>query len=215
MNFEPQEDQFHRRLDWGLWRQVFTHALPHKRFLIPLTIAAVVIAAIDTSFALVTRAAIDTAVTEGIGASFVAHSIVYGLLTVGLASCVWVFINMAGNVSNHVSHDIRRDSFARLQELEFAYFDRRPVGWLISRLTSDCDKLARIIAWGMLDCLWASSLVIGISVVLLILDWKLGLLTLSVVPPLMVISAWFQKNMLLSARETRKYNSMITASLTE
>lgn len=215
MNVEPQEDQFHKRLDWGLWRQVFAHALPHKRFLVPLTIAAVAIAAIDTSFALVTRAAIDTAVEEGIGASFVVHAIVYGSLTVGLAVCVWVFIEMAGNVSNHVSHDIRRDCFARLQELEFAYFDRRPVGWLISRLTSDCDKLARIIAWGMLDCLWASSLVIGISVVLLILDWKLGLLTLSVVPPLMVISAWFQKNMLLSARETRKYNSMITASLTE
>jgi len=54
-----------------------------------------------------------------------------------------------------------------------------------------------------------------VAVVLLNMHWRLGLVTLSVVPPLLFISAWFQKRMLLSARATRKFNSMITASFTE
>ncbi|WP_218280851.1 ABC transporter transmembrane domain-containing protein [Verrucomicrobium spinosum] len=114
-----------------------------------------------------------------------------------------------------MSHDIRQDCFKKLQELEFAYFDHRPTGWLISRLTSDCDKLARIIAWGTLDVLWAVCLVFMIAVVMVVLQPLLGLLVLSVVPPLVWVSAVFQKKLLLSSRETRKYNSMITASYAE
>ncbi|MGH8020329.1 MAG: ABC transporter transmembrane domain-containing protein, partial [Opitutaceae bacterium] len=215
MNHEPQEDVFHNRIDWRLWRQVLAHARPHKRLIRPLAVAAVVVALVDGSFALVTRAAIDTVVQQGASASIGGYIAIYAGLIFALAASVWVFINMAGGVSNHVSHDIRRAGFARLQELEFAYFDHKPVGWLISRLTSDCDKLARIIAWGILDCLWAVCLVVVIAVVLLVMDWRLALVTLMVVPPLLLISAWFQKRMLLSARETRKYNSMITASFTE
>ncbi len=215
MSFHVEEDTFSPRLDWKLWRQVFRHARPHKRLVLPLAIAAIVLAVIDTSFALVTRTAIDRVTMEGQAAALVGPALVYVALTLVFVIGVWVFIQAAGGLSNHVSHDIRRAGFARLQELEFAYFDRRPVGWLISRLTADCDKLARIIAWGMLDCLWASCYVLAVAVVLLWMHWQLALVTLSVVPPLLFISAWFQKKMLLSARETRKYNSMITAAFTE
>lgn len=111
---------------------------------------------------------------------------------VGFAACVWLFIAKAGSLSNHMSHDIRGNCFRHLQELEFAYFDHRPVGWLISRLTYDCDKLARIIAWDSLDLVWASCLIIVIATILVILHPVLGLMVLSVVPPLIFISAYFQ-----------------------
>jgi ATP-binding cassette, subfamily B, bacterial len=215
MSFQPQEDTFSERIDWKLWARVFKHALPYRNLLIPLIIAAVVIAGIDASFALVTRWVVDDVMSEGSGISLWPYTITYFGLVVGLAVGVWIFIIKAGGLSNHMSHDIRRDCFKRLQELEFAYFDHRPVGWLISRLTSDCDKLARIIAWGTLDLVWATLLVLAISVILIVLHPILGLLVLSIVPPLIWISAVFQKKLLLSSRETRKYNSMITASLTE
>jgi len=215
MSFHPEEDTFSSRVDWRLWGQVFRHALPHRRFVIPLAFTSVLIAGVDSSFALVTRAAVDAVAAQGAQASLVGHALVYGGLTVGLAVGVWLFILLAGSVANHVSHDIRRDGFARLQELEFAFFDTRSTGWLVSRLTSDCDKLARIISWGFLDCLWAICLVLMIAFQLLRLDWRLGLVVLAVVPPLLLVSARFQKSMLLSARETRKFNSMITAAFTE
>lgn len=217
MKDEPQEDVFSDRLDFGLWARVFRHALPYKRLVVPLAIAAVSIAMVDASFALVTRWTVDAVAGAGdISAiSMWPQMLVYGFLTVALSVGVWVFILSAGGLSNHMSHDIRRDCFQRLQELEFAYFDHRPTGWLISRLTSDCDKLARIIAWGSLDLVWAVCLVIMIAIVLIVLHPVLGLLVLAVVPPLIFISAIFQKKLLLSSRDTRKYNSMITASFAE
>lgn len=215
MNSEPQEDVFSDRLDLKLWKQVFAHARPYKRLVIPLAIAAVIIAICDASFALVTRWAVDKVAGGNPAVDLWPPVIVYATLAVALSAGVFVFIISAGGLSNHMSHDIRRDCFHRLQELEFAYFDHRPTGWLISRLTSDCDKLARIIAWGSLDLVWAICLIVMISIVLIVLHPTLGLLVLSVVPPLVFISAWFQKRLLLSSRETRKYNSMITASFAE
>jgi ATP-binding cassette subfamily B protein len=143
------------------------------------------------------------------------HIAVYAFLLISLVISVWVFINSAGGLSNNMSHDIREECFKRIQELEFAYFDHRPTGWLISRLTSDCDKLARIIAWGSLDLVWAVCLVVMIAIILIVLHPLLGLLVLSVVPPLIFVSAIFQKKLLLSSRDTRKFNSMITASFAE
>jgi len=215
MKDEPQEDVFSDKLDLGLWARVFRHALPYKRLLIPLSISAVAIALVDASFALVTRWAVDDVVNTGTVLNLWPHIVVYAFLTFALAGGVWVFINSAGGLSNNMSHDIREECFKRIQELEFAYFDHRPTGWLISRLTSDCDKLARIIAWGSLDLVWAVCLVIMISIILVVLHPALGLLVLSVVPPLIFVSAVFQKKLLLSSRDTRKFNSMITASFAE
>ena len=210
-----EEDTFSDRLDWSLWRRVFRHALPYKGYLIGLGTAAVIIALCEASFALITRWAVDDVVEAGNGFTVTPYVAAYlGLATV-LAVGVWSFIVCAGSLSHNMSHDIRRATFGRIQDLEMAYFDHRPTGWLISRLTSDCDKLARIIAWSTLDLVWAGSLISAISIILLVLDIKLGLIVLSVVPPLLVISAWFQKRLLLSSRQTRKYNSFITASFSE
>ncbi len=214
MKDEPQEDTFSERLDLRLWGRVFRHALPHRRLLAPLAVSAVIIAICDASFALVTRWTVDLVTAEGAHALW-GPAAAYAALAVTLAAGVWTFINAAGGLSNHMSHDIRGECFRRLQELELAYFDHRPTGWLISRLTSDCDKLARIISWGTLDFLWAVCLVVLIAVVLVVLHPVLGLLVLSVVPPLVLISAFFQKKLLLSSRETRKFNSLITASFAE
>lgn len=215
MKKEPEEDVFSARLDLQLWSRVFRHAFPYKRLLIPLAISAVAIALVDASFALVTRWAVDDVVEAAGTLSLGPQIAVYAFLTFALAFGVWIFITAAGGLANNMSHDIRKECFKRIQELEFAYFDHRPTGWLISRLTSDCDKLSRIIAWGTLDLVWASCLVVIISIVLLVLNPLLGLLVLSVLPPLIFVSAYFQKKLLLSSRDTRKYNSLITASFAE
>ncbi len=215
MNEEPQEDVFSDKLDLGMWWRVFDHARPYRPIVVRLAISAVVIALCDATFALVTRWAVDDVTTSTGPVNLLPHIATYSFLTISLIIGVWLFINSAGGLSNHMSHDIRRDCFKRIQELEFAYFDHRPTGWLISRLTSDCDKLARIISWGSLDLVWAICLIVVISIILVVLHPVLGLLVLSVVPPLIFISAYFQKKLLLSSRDTRKYNSMITASFAE
>ncbi len=215
MQPNPHEDEFHSRLDTGLWWKIFRRALQLKQYLIPLVATAVIIAMCDAGFAQITRWVIDGVVRDGAHAPFVRYIAVYTFATVVLCAGIWVFIEMAGNLSNRLAHDIRRDCFDRLQELEFAFFDTRPVGWLITRLTSDCDRLARILAWGFLDMVWGFSYVVMIAASLLWMNWRLGLIVIGIVPPLAVISKLFQRKMLLSAREIRKYNSQITAGYNE
>ena len=210
-----QEDEFKARLDAGLWWKIFKRALHLKRYLVPLFITAILIAACDAAFAHITRWVIDGVVRDGANADFTRYIAVYFGVTLVLCGGVWVFIQMAGNISNRLAHDIRRDGFEKLQQLEFAFFDTRPVGWLITRLTSDCDRLARIIAWGFLDIVWGLSYVLMIAISLLIMNWRLGLIVIAIVPPLALVSKFFQRKMLLSAREIRKFNSQITATFNE
>ena len=209
------EDEFQTRLDTGLWWKIFRRALGHKRQLVPLFFASVGIAACDASFAQITRWVIDGVVRDGANASFTRYIIVYLIVTLLLCTGVFGFIELAGRLAHLLAYEIRRDCFDKLQTLEFAFFDARPVGWLITRLTSDCDRLARIIAWGFLDIVWGLSFVTMIAISLLVMNWRLGVIVLAIVPPLAVVSKFFQRKMLLSAREIRKYNSQITAGYNE
>ena len=210
-----QEDEFKAKLDTGLWWKIFRRALHYKRLLVPLFIAAVILAVCDACFVQVTRWVIDGVIRDGARAPFGRYLGAYLAVTLVFCSSVWSFIELAGSLCCHLAHDIRRDCFDKLQELEFAFFDTRPVGWLITRLTSDCDRLARVIGWGFLDITWGLTYLIMIAASLLYMNWRLGLIVIAIVPPLAVISKYFQRKMLLSSREIRKFNSQITASYNE
>lgn len=210
-----QEDEFKARLDTGLWWKIFQRALRLKRFLVPLALCAIAIATCDAGFAHITRWTIDAAVENGSAARLTPWILVYAGVVLVFCTGVWVFIDCAGAIANHLGHDIRAEAFDRLQSLEFAFYDTRPVGWLITRLTSDCDRLSRVVAWGFLDLVWGCAYVFMIAISLLVMNWKLGLIVIAVVPPLAVISKVFQRKILLSAREIRKYNSQITAGFNE
>jgi ATP-binding cassette subfamily B protein len=118
-------------------------------------------------------------------------------------------------IATGVARDIRRESFAKLQTLSFSYFDNNAVGWLIARLTSDCNRLSHIMGWALLDLVWGTSMVIGITAVLLYLDWATGLVVLAVFPVLMIVSFIFQRKILVASRLMRKTNSEITAEFNE
>lgn len=210
-----QEDEFKTKVDAGLWWKILQRALNLQRYLIPLFVSALAIAVLDASYAQVTRWVIDGAASQGPAAPFARYIAVYFGITLGFAVGVWVLIEAAGNISQRLAHDIRRDCFDRLLALEFAFFDTRPVGWLIARLTSDANRLANVIAWGFLDFVWGTAYVVMIAISLLVMNWRLGLIVIAVVPPLAIVSVFFQRKMLLSAREVRKVNSQITAAFNE
>ena len=139
----------------------------------------------------------------------------YIACTTVLSLSVGCFIWAGGKIRTHISHDIRRDGFENLQRLSFSFYDHRPVGWLMARMTSDCERLANILAWAFLDIIWGITLMLGIAVAMLVMNVKLALLALAVIPFLGWVSARFQKRMLRSAREVRRTNSRITGTYNE
>jgi ATP-binding cassette subfamily B protein len=102
-----------------------------------------------------------------------------------------------------------------LQELSFSYFDKTPVGWIMSRVTSDAGRLSELVTWGLLDVTWAV-LNIGTSMVfMLLINWKLALIVLGIVPVMIGVAIWFRKRILAQFRAVRKRNSKLTGAYNE
>jgi ATP-binding cassette subfamily B protein len=210
-----EEQEYRKRFDWGLWKKLLRYLLPYRRHMVVLGIAVMFLAGIDTIFPLMTKYAVDSFIVPKSLHGMWRFAILFGMLVVIQSTVVWLFIATAGKVDMGLCYDIRRKGFERLQELSFSYYDRTQVGWIIARMTSDIGRLSDTIAWGLVDIVWGSTMMIAMATVMLVLNWKLALLTLSVVPALAVISLFFQRVILKSYRKVRKTNSRITGAFNE
>ena len=210
-----EDDNYQGQLDFQLWKRIAQHALPYRRPLFGLCFFGMLLAGIEIAFPLVTAGLIDEAISNGVTDVLWWYIAAYAVLCAGFAVFVWTFIVFAGRAATGIAYDLRTKGFQRLQELSFSYFDMRPVGWLLTRLTSDCTKLSSLIPWFMLDIVWGTFMVCGITIAMLVLNWKLGIVVLLIVPPLAAVSWIFQKKLLESSRLVRKTNSQMTASYNE
>lgn len=209
------EDDREDKVDLRLWHKLLQYTLHYRGTAVAFTVVAFGMAASDLCFPILTGKLIAEVEAKGTDADVAFYGWTFAILTVVLCANIWGFIVCAGKIRTHVSHDIRRDAFTRLQELSFSFYDTKPVGWLMARLTSDCNRLSNILAWGVMDLIWGSTLMAGISVAMLIYNWKLALAVLAVVPVLFAVSLYFRKRILRTSRLVRKTNSRITAVYNE
>ena len=209
------DDQLAERLAGDLWRQLWGYTRPYRAWVWGLCLCAVVVALMDVAFPLITREVVDDLAQGGLDADLTPWLWAYGAATVTLAGAVGAFIFLGGRLRTHISHDIRRDAFNQLQDLSFAYFDRRPVGWLMARMTSDCERLSNILAWGLLDLAWGATVMSGALVAMLLMAPNLTVTVVAVVPLLALASLRFQQRILSTARDVRRYNAQLTANFNE
>ena len=202
-------------IDLRLWRKLWRFALLYKRQAWLLALFAVGTAFFDAALPWVTKDVIDDLTDPEVTVDLVRYGAIYLGLSIGLSLCVLGFISVGGRMRTGVGHDIRKEGFENLQELSFSFYDRRPVGWLMARMTSDCERLTNILVWGLLDIVWGFTTMLGVTVAMLAVDWRLALTILAVVPPLAWISHVFQRRILESSRVVRKTNSRLTASYNE
>jgi ATP-binding cassette subfamily B protein len=209
------EEEYSKRFDLGVWKKLFQYAKAYKTLFISLAGVMLVVGGIDAVFPLLTKYAIDQFIIPGkLDGLWKFASVSLVVITLQ-AGNVWLLIALAGKINVGMSYDIRRAGFQRLQELSFSYYDSTPVGWIMARMTSDIRRLADVLAWGMVDFTWGIAMMLTIMVVILYLNWKLALITLSVVPLLAAMSFYFQQRILKAHRQVRKLNSRITAGFNE
>jgi len=209
------DDSYHEGMNLDLWRKLLSYALNYRFEVTILAVCAFFTAIAEIAFPLVTRGVIDAIAADGADADLAWFGTLYAFFTVMLGCSVAGFIWFGGKLRTHIAHDIRMDGFCNLQRLSFSYYDYRPVGWLMARMTSDCERLSNILAWGMLDLVWGLTMMIGIAIAMVVMDLSLALIVLSVLPVLAWISMHFQHRILKSARQVRKTNSRITGSYNE
>lgn len=198
------------KVDQKIWREMFQYFSVYKKDFIILCAFMVGLAGLDISFPLLTQYAIDTYVVPRDLSGLRGIGIAYALLALLLGVVVLLFIRYAGKIEMGLLYKMRKDSFEKLQRLSFSYYDKNAVGWMISRVTSDTQKISETVAWGVVDLVWGLTMMFGISIVMLLMNWKLALITLITIPLLAAISVFFEKKMLLSYRSVRKNNSKIT-----
>ncbi|MEM7218937.1 MAG: ABC transporter ATP-binding protein [Pseudomonadota bacterium] len=216
-NFDDgfDDEALARRMNVDLWRQLFGYARRYPRELKLLAAFAVLTACMEVAYPLLTRGVVDEVAANGEQAVLWPWAVAYGVVSALIAFAIGGFVRVGGKIRTHVSYDIRTAGFENLQRLSFAYYDHRPVGWLMARMTSDCERLSNILAWGFLDVIWGSTMMIGIAGCMLVMNPKLALVVLSIIPVLAWVSIRFQRRILGSARIVRATNSRITASYNE
>ena len=213
------EEEYDKSFDLQTWKTLAHHARPFLRDWIGLAISAVIVAVCEGVFAMLPKYVIDAIkdALAGQGGSLALWLMGGAYLAVAIvfAIAIMAFIRQAGRLSTGVAHDVRRKAFEHLQDLSFSFYDRRPAGWLVARLTSDCDRVSRTLAWGSLDIIWGTCMVVGLAIIMLVYNWRLALLVLLIMPPLIWLSAIFQRRILSANRAVRKQNSTITAAYGE
>lgn len=215
LEIEEDEADVNQALQSELWLQLWGYARRYPRDLMWLGVFAIVTAAMEISYPLITRSVVDAVAAEVDSSVLWKYGIYYALTTVVITLSISGFIRIGGKLETRISYEIRCDGFANLQALSFSYFNQRPVGWLMARMTADCDRLSNILVWGFLDAVWGCTMMIGIIIAMFWLHPLLATIVLCVMPFLAIASVYFQRRLLLSARAATSINSLITASYNE
>ncbi|MBP9096393.1 MAG: ATP-binding cassette domain-containing protein, partial [Ignavibacteria bacterium] len=140
---------------------------------------------------------------------------IYMLLALLLASFVHLFIKNCGKIQENVMFDIRQDIFRKFQELSFSYYDKSAVGWLMTRITSDTIKVTELISWNFIEVVWGTFMIIFCLTAMFIYNWQLALIVAVTIPILVLVSTKIRELILKYSRESRMYNSIITAAYNE
>lgn len=114
-----------------------------------------------------------------------------------------------------INNTLRGKLFAHLQTMSFSYFNQNSVGSVHARLMSDTSRIGSLASWNLLDAVMHLTYIVGATVIMLLLNAKLAVLVLSVIPLLVLFFALFQKIMLRADRELREQNAKITGDFNE
>jgi ATP-binding cassette subfamily B protein/subfamily B ATP-binding cassette protein MsbA len=120
-----------------------------------------------------------------------------------------------GETGQHLLAELRERLFLQLQRLPLSYFDKKPIGDLMSRLLSDVDTLNQLFSQGLTQLLGSVLALVGILVAMLLLNWRLALVCYTIIPAMLATTAFFAARARAAFRKTRQTVGAVTAKLQE
>lgn len=214
MDFEKEEYD-DRKYDLKIWKRTYKYLKPFNKQFLLIVLCMIIIASIDVTVPYLAKYAIDNFIIPKSIEGIELFAAFYVGISLVLSVTIYIFISIAGNVEMGIVYHLREKAFDNLQKLSLSYYDKNAAGWIMARMTSDISKIGMSIAWGIVDFFWGIAMMFGILVVMLVINFKLAIITFSVIPALIFISTYFQKKILKEQRTVRKLNSKITGSFNE
>ena len=229
---QRSDEEFHEpRALWPFVKKMFTYAMRYKGWFVPFSVGIILVAIIEAVMPLVWLEYIDTVITPLVSEYKAAvdagetpdielsplyrYGVIYLVLSVLQLFATGVFIYYAGKIEEYVVRDLRIDLFEKYQRLSFSFYDRSAIGWLISRITSDTDRVTDLISWGFLSLIWGVIMIITCLIVMTLYSIKLTVVILATIPALLLFSVKLRMLVLKYSREARRIRSEMTAVFAE
>ncbi len=210
-----EEEQFNTQFNGKTVLRILSQTKPHWRWVIGFLVSVIVVSVLDGYFTFLSKRIIDEGILPGNREALIEIITLYGAMIVVQAGAVLGFIYLAGVLGERVRYDLRKVLFDNLQKLSLSYYSRTPVGWIMSRVTSDTERVSDLITWGLLDVTWAVANIATAAYFMLTINWQLALVVLMILPVLLYVSVQFRKKILAEYRNVRKINSKITGAYNE
>ncbi len=208
---DPVDQTYDRTLLWRLLRYLRPYRLPvFAAFLL-----IVVMAALDLTGPWLYKVAIDRYIARGDLSGLPGVAALYLLALVLAFGVRYAQLYVLAMTGQRVMLDLRREIYGHLQRLHVGYFDRNPVGRLMTRVTTDVDAVNELFTSGVVTVFGDLFTLFGIMGVMLYMNWKLALVTFSVIPFFFLVTNWFRRGSRQSFREVRRFVARLNAFMQE
>ena len=209
------EKEYTQAFDWSIWKRLFPILSRFKRYFIGMIGTAAVSDLVDAAMPLFQMYAIAHFIEVGALDGLVPFAVCYGAVILLQSVLVVVSTRYTMKIEMYLGRDLRRELFEHLQILSISFYNVTPVGYLLTRVTNDTNRIAGNLAWGLLDVVDVVFYVTSTFVLMLTLNWQLALVVMLVVPFVAVLTVYFQPRILHWTRKVRKINSKITGAFNE
>jgi ATP-binding cassette subfamily B protein len=214
-SYEFEEEDFTTQFNGETVMRVLAQTRSHWPMVAGFLFFITAVALLESTMTFLDKQIIDVGIIPGDVRALLRIFALYVVLFSVQSAFVFGFIVLAGMLGETVQYDLRKQMFDKLQTLSFSYYDRTPLGWIISRVTSDAQRISELVSWGMLDVTWGITRIATAFIFMLIINWKLALVVIMIIPILVIVAAKFKKKILVEYRTVRKMNSKITGAYNE
>ncbi len=210
-----EEEVLGKAYDARLMRRLLQYLRPYKPQVL-LALAAIISASVlQLAQPYLMKIAIDRYIARGDLAGM--NLVAFGFLIVLLLSFVLEYVQTYTMqiTGQRIMFDLRMQIYGHLQRLDVRYYDRNPVGRMMTRVTTDVDVLNDLFTSGVVTVFGDVFTLVGIMAVMLMMDWRLALVAFAVLPLIGVVTHWFRKNVREYYRKVRLWIARINAFLQE
>lgn len=215
MNNYHEEEVLGKAYDSRLLKRLLTYLKPYWLYVVSGVIILLIATGLDLVGPFLIKIAIDRNIVPKISTGLFHIVLIY----FGIQIFQFVFkiarTYLMQWIGQKVVFDIRMEIFRHLQRLSLAFFDRNPVGRLVTRVTTDVEALSEWFSAGVVSVFGDVFLLIGIIAVMISVDWKLALITFSVIPLLGYIVFFIRRKIREAYRDIRVRIARINAYLQE
>jgi ATP-binding cassette subfamily B protein len=209
------DDVLGKAYDGRLMRRLLTYLRPYRAQVLVAVVAIIGHSALDLVPPYLTKVVIDQYIPVGDLAGLVSIAALY--LVALIASFLLEYLQTwtMQVIGQKIMFDLRMQLVSHLHRLDLRFYDRNPVGRLMTRITTDVDVLNELFTSGVVSVFGDVFTLIGIMAVLIWMDWRLALAAFSVLPLIAGITHWFRVNARESYRTVRTWIARINAYLQE